>query len=372
MDGKPAQPVVVRRLLCVPLLFNAREVRLHLRQTFRLQFAGNLGVRHRQTAHGIEGRQPVDRCALLCVVVLGAELMQPHEVERIDQNAAARVGRMMGIQESAVIVEHRAARCAALCIGVAVGHIGFTVHARQELLHCRRHVIRSAERTDNAGLLARVALLLCAAVAQLRLAGHGRPTADVPPVLVQCQHTVRREERLVLVPENILGIRAGARPVHQALDLERGRIEPCHFRLNQLGQSAADRLVLVRLHGAVGRRNNTQTRCFRAVLARGIHAVADTQTGTAPQDLCCRARRQVVEVEGHEIAPLHVCFLTPSGKLSADKAADVLAVVPLGLAHLHIGRECFLAADRRVQAVIQFSKGHDRRLPVRTLAPGTG
>ena len=108
------------------------------------------------------------------------------------------------------------------------------------------------------------------------------------------------------------------------------------------------------------------------MLARGIHAVADTQTGTAPQDLCCRARRQVVKVEGHEIAPLHVCFLAPSGKLAADKAADVLAVVPLGLAHLHIGREGFLAADRHAQAVIQFSKGHDRRLPVRAFASCAG
>ena len=229
--------------------------------------AAGLVSGHERT-HGLIARAAGD-LLLLAVGVQLAELMHAHEVEGVAQHPARRVGRVVGVEELAVLVHDRAAAAASGRVGVArlpARQLAWYVHAGQEALDGGVDVERPAELADDTGLGLRVALPSGLAQHHGRLLLADRPQARVPPCApgpVLCQHAVGVEDRAVLLAEHVLPVLRAARPVHQPLRLVGRWIHL--LDVDPLGHLACHGRVFLRGHGSAQRNDPAQARRFGRV-----------------------------------------------------------------------------------------------------------
>ena len=125
-----------------------------------------------------------------------------------------------------------------------------------------------------------------------------------------------------------------ARPVHQTGRLEGGVVEVVDADL--LGDLAGDGLVLVRRDLSVEGHDQTVAGLRLGVLMCGVdrQGVVDLQV---VDDVVPELGRREVQVEGEQLAGRDVAGLAAAiPQMTADEAADVLDLVLLLLAHLHV------------------------------------
>ena len=170
------------------------------------------GVFDRIITRRLIGRQLVCRRIRLCIAVLVAEQMQPHQIKRIAQLAACRIVCVVGKEKLAALIDHRTAGSCAAGIGEAISGITHRVPVRQDLCNDPVHVIYPAERPHHAGLLCRIRLL--GSPRNFRCS-QPRPLFHVPPVGVHSQNAVGIGEILVPVGVDVGTVRTARRPVHQ-------------------------------------------------------------------------------------------------------------------------------------------------------------
>ena len=170
------------------------------------------GVFDRIITRRLIGRQLVCRRIRLCIAVLVAEQMQPHQVKRIAQLAACRIVCVVGKEKLAALIDHRTAGSCTTGIGEAISGITHRVLVRQDLCNDLVHVIYPAERPHHAGLLCRICLLC--SPRDFRCS-QPRPLFHVPPVGVHSQNAVGIGEILVPVGVDVGTVRTARRPVHQ-------------------------------------------------------------------------------------------------------------------------------------------------------------
>ena len=222
-------------------------------------------------AHGQIGGQPIDGRIGRGAVVQIAEAVQTDEVKGVHQLAAARICSMMGIQELAIVIEHRTAGGGAAEEGEAPGHgIHRCIDIGQECLHSSFDVVDAAESAHNAVFSEGVSLLGRRSCKRSS-ARQSRPGGDIMPILVCTQQPVHRKHFPVGVVEDILAVATAAGPVHQAAGLEGGLIGQLHA--NEIGHASGAGLVFVSGAGAAERQQHTQPRSRRHMLASGVDAV---------------------------------------------------------------------------------------------------
>ena len=202
------------------------EIALHLRHTLPPQQAGHFRIGCRKLRHGRVGRQSVGRRVLLRFIVQITEAVQPYQVKGIDKPLGTGVGGVVAVEESAALVNHRAAHRGAAEIGEAVAVIrdGF-VYFRQVFFDCRVNVVCPAERADNALFLGGIALFCRQLARRVFAAGNLRPLRHVLPVGVHSQNAVFAEKRFILIAEHIIAVCAAAWPVHQARRFKGGGVK---------------------------------------------------------------------------------------------------------------------------------------------------
>ena len=259
----------------------------------------------------MEARQLLTRCIRSCILIEVSELVDPHEVEGIAQLPASRVRRVVTEGEGLTVIDHEARRRRSGCIGVAVRLRRLCVHLRQELLDRLRDRIGPAERTDDAPLRERVALLVCLPLPDARHAGRLRPVARVSPVRVLVQDVVGWKKRRIEKPEERCDVRAVRWPVHETRRLEGGVVEVVDADL--LRDLPRDGLILVRCDLTVQRQDQTETRTRFRVLVRGVdrHRTAKVYFIHEMRPEICRREVKVErqDLTRHDAAGLSVAIL---------------------------------------------------------------
>ena len=196
--------------------------------------------------------------------------MDPHQVERVAELSAGRIGPVVGEREAAVFIKDEACCRGSGCVSVTVLFIRRRIDVREERVDRSRHVIDPAERADHARLCRGVLLLFCCRASCFCFARYRRPEAHVVPVLrVVLQDLIRIQKRRVDMIKNKLPIVRAGRPVHEPLRLEGLRVQLAEH-LEVAGEHAPDGLILVRIDVPGKRHEQTQARLFRAVFMRGI------------------------------------------------------------------------------------------------------
>ena len=259
--------------------------------------------------------------------------MQPDQVERVDQLAAAGVVGVMGIQEQAAIIYDGAAGCLASGVGVAPRCGRLIIHPRYEPLHRLHDAVRPAECAYDTPFCRGVLLL------------------------------VQVAERLVIYLVYILAVAAAAWPVHEPVRFKRGRVTK--FNPQKRRQFPGRRLILVCRCRPVHRYDDTQPRRIPAVFPGAVHGRGAPQSAHTPQDVIRLPRGYIVQVQCEQVPALHVVLL-PAVPLqgAAYESAYVLKFILLRLWESKVLLQRLVSPYRGAELLCEFGPHHGASRPL--------
>ncbi len=313
-----------------------------------------------QHAHAAVGRRPllhqgvarqscyVGRPAAL---VTHSEEVDAAQVKGVAKLPARGVGLVVAVGPFARVA-HKAARHAALAVGVAALVGRRLVDVGQQCLDGLLDGVRAAESADDARLLGWVAGTFGLVGHRVGLARGRRPRRCVTPVAVSCQHRIDVACRAVLLPEHPLAVAAGARPVHQTRQLVGRHVK--HPHPQRVGYPAAQRLVFLRHRRPAEREHQPVARSLRRVL---VCRVKQSRKIILLREIVPHVGRGAVDVQCGHAAPHHTPVLAAAAvQEAAHKATHVFHLRLLLAAHACILRGAL-------------SRAGGLRAPLRELAP---
>ena len=224
--------------------------------------------------------------------------------------------------------------------------------------------MRPAERPDDAALGQRV-FLLGDRAAHLRLHRLGSgPEGGVLPVGISGEHLVRIEKRLIRVSEQILPVLGRAGPVHEPRGFKGRGVEAGKRQV--VCDAAGDGRILVRRDGAGQRDDEPQAHLLRRVAVGAVERIGVDERHV---QIVQQAGIGVVRVQAHQTAVDYAGAAAPAIlEIAADKAADVLDVVALGLGHGGVVVHRLAGAGGVDELVQKLAPEHLPVLPLRRLA----
>ena len=317
-----------------------------------------------QLRHGLPRRQPTNRGAGLSVIVLAAKQMQPDQIKSVAELPARRIGRVMGIDELAALVQHRSACSRASGKSVPVVAVRHRlVDPRQELLHGAGHIVDPAECTHNTLFRGGVLLLLGGALNSRLLIRAHRPAGYITPV--ECgEQSLAIHQGLVGKVEHVFAVAAHAGPIHHPAGFKRSTVKQLHRRVDNLGGPPGAGLVFLFADIIRQWQNYPKPGGFGCVFPCGVdgksaaQSIADTDNSLGPAGL------HIIEIQGNHPPGGHMSVAAQAiGQSAANKTANVLQPVLIPLGHGQIRLSAFLAADRLTQALIKLAQGALLYLP---------
>ena len=254
-----------------------------------------------------------------------------HEVERgVGVPVCCWVGGVLRVGIKAAVVDDESVRRGAAGVGVAVLGGAGLVHVGQEFLDRPGDWVRLVEGAEHAWFVAWVVELPAVEVCLGLVGGDAGPGGDVLPHIEAGEKIVRVEDVLFGADfDVVVAVGESGRPIHQALRLKGGRVEPVQAGVDVLGDAAGDSAVFVRGDVAGEPHPDTPALVVGGVAECGVGEPGVWQ-GVGEHSREVDVFGEVVEVEGDQAAGVDVAFAAPPVfEVSADESADVLVLVLL-------------------------------------------